>query len=233
MSSEAEGRAQEHIGADGHRWWVRLTHWLIAGAVIVLMVSGFTILMAHPRFYWGEAGNGLIQPLFEVPIGPNAKGASWSPAQPFFTSPGGAVTANRLAEPWNQNGWARSLHFLAAWCFVGGLLAYLTIGLATGHVRRNLWPRRTELGRRNVMRDISEHLRLPMPAAKAGPPYGILQKLAYALVVVGALPLMVLTGMAMSPAITASYPILLDMFGGTQSARTIHFFSFALLGLFW
>ena len=216
----------------GHRLWVRLTHWLLAVSIIILIYSGITILLVHPRLYWGTAGNDLIHPLLEIPIGPNASRGSWSPATPFFASPIGPVSAGRLSDPWNENSWARSLHFLAAWCFLVGLLVYLTIAIASGHARRNLWPRRTELGRDNLWRDVKAHARLPMPAVPPGPPYAILQKLTYSLMVTVALPLIFLTGITMSPAIVADYPILLDMFGGTQSARTIHFFTFAVVALF-
>lgn len=215
-----------------HRPWVRLTHWLIALSVLVLIYSGVAILMVHPRLYWGNAGNDLIKPLLEIPIGPNHHAIHWSPREPFFGTVGGPETANRLIEPWNQNGWARSLHFLAAWFFLIGLLSYLSFGLATGHARLDLLPRRHELGRGNLWQDVKAHLRLPMPAATPGPPYAILQKLAYASVAFVALPLIFLTGITMSPAIAANYPILLDIFGGTQSARTIHFFTFAFLTVF-
>jgi thiosulfate reductase cytochrome b subunit len=106
------------------------------------------------------------------------------------------------------------------------------IGLLTDHVRRDLLPRRDELGRRNLWQDVKAHLRLPMPAATSGPPYAILQKLAYSLVAFVALPLMFFTGISMSPAIAANYRVLLVIFGGTQSARTIHFFTFAFLAIF-
>ena len=215
-----------------HRPWVRLTHWLIALAVLVLIYSGIAILMVHPRLYWGTVGNDLMKPIFEVPVGPNYHAMRWSPATPFFGSPSGPATADRLAEPWNGNGWARSLHFLAAWAFLLGLAGYLAMGLVTGHARRALLPRPAELTGANLWLDIRAHMRLPMPVARPGPPYAILQKLAYAMVAFVALPLMFLTGITMSPAITASYPVLLDMFGGAQSARTIHFFTFAFLALF-
>src|SRR6185437_1942442 len=224
--------AEANAGSRGHRLWVRLTHWLFAGAVLVLIYSGVTILMAHPRFYWGNAGNDLIQPLFEVPLGPNYHHVSFAPATPFFPSRNSPVTADLLVEPWNQNSWARSLHFLAAWCFATGLLAYLALARATGHARSALWPRRDELERNNLWQDVQAHLRLPMPAVKPGPPYAVLQKLAYTMVVFVALPLMFLTGITMSPAITANYPILLVIFGGAQSARTIHFFTFTFLAIF-
>lgn len=218
--------------SSGHKLWVRLTHWLIVFCVLALIYSGITILMAHPRFYWGNAGNDLIEPLFEVPLGPNYHNVTYAPETPFFASPDSPVTANLLVEPWNQNSWARSLHFLAAWFFLAGLLAYLAFSIATGHARRVLWPRRLELGRKNLWADVLAHLRLPMPAGEPGPPYAILQKLTYSLVMFVALPLIFVTGITMSPAIVANYPILPEIFGGSQSARTIHFLAFAFIAVF-
>ena len=228
----AADQASTQTATLRHSRWVRLTHWLIALAIFVLIYSGVAILMVHPRFYWGTVGNDLMKPIFEVPVGPNYHAMRWSPTTAFFGSPDGPMTADRLAEPWNGNGWARSLHFLAAWAFLLGLAVYLGLGAMTGHARRALLPRADELTASNLRQDIKAHLRLPMPAALPGPPYAILQKLAYALVAFVALPLMFLTGITMSPAITASYPILLDVFGGAQSARTIHFFAFSFLALF-
>lgn len=230
MGNASEANVEARL--SGHRLWVRITHWLIALAVLALIGSGVTILMAHPRLYWGMAGNDLIKPWFEVPLGPNYHHGSWAASTPFFDAPNGPVSADRLAEPWNQNGWARSLHFLAAWIFLGGLIAYHAYGLATGHARRDLVPRREELGRDNILEDVKAHLRLPMAPAKPGPPYAILQKLAYGLTVFVALPLMFLTGITMAPAISAEYPVLLDLFGGTQSARSIHFLAFSFVTLF-
>ncbi len=224
--------AEAATPAGGHRLWVRLTHLLIAVTVLVLIYSGFTILKAHPRLYWGETGNDLTPKLLELPLGPNYKHGGWLHETPFFASPGSPVSAERSFEIYNQNGWARSLHFLAAWGFLAGLIAYLAFGLASGHVRRHLWPRRAELGRDSLSSDVRAHLRLPMPPATSGPPYNVLQKLAYVMVACVALPVMFLTGITMSPAIVASYPLLLDVFGGTQSARTIHFVMFMFVALF-
>lgn len=222
-----------------HRLWVRLTHWLLALAVLTLIVSGITILMAHPRFYWGNGGNELMPPLFEVPLGPNGRGAQWSTPVDFFDRPANSQSshaqnasvqsASRLSEPWNANAWARSLHFLAAWVFVAGLGLYLLLGIVTGHARRNLLPRR---GDGSIWQDVRAHLTWPMAAAGRGSPYSVLQKLAYVVVAFVALPLMFLTGITMSPAIAAQYPWLLDLFGGLQSARTVHFLSFVILLMF-
>jgi thiosulfate reductase cytochrome b subunit len=142
------------------------------------------------------------------------------------------VSANRTYDIFNQNGWGRSLHFLAAWFLVLPGLLYLLLGLVSGHFRSHLWPRVRELSPRLVWRDVVAHLRLRIPAASGGPSYGLLQKCAYSFVVFVAAPLMVATGLTMSPAVVAAVPGLLDLFGGFQSARTIHFFASAVLVLF-
>jgi thiosulfate reductase cytochrome b subunit len=131
----------------------------------------------------------------------------------------------------NWNGWARSLHFLAAWFFVLSGLAYLVAALSGGHLRRDLLPQPRELRPGSLWADLHAHLRRVSPA-HGGPPYNLLQKVSYSFVVLIALPLMIVTGMAMSPAINAAYPFLAGMFGGTQSARTVHFLVFAVLVLF-
>ena len=105
-------------------------------------------------------------------------------------------------------------------------------GVITGHFRRHIVPRLSELVPKIFWQDVREHLRLRIRAATGGPHYGVIQKSAYFAVVFVAFPLVVTTGLAMSPAITAGYPILLRIFGGYQSARTIHFFAFVALMLF-
>jgi thiosulfate reductase cytochrome b subunit len=216
----------------GHARWVRVSHWVLAASVLTLAFSGFEILMVHPRLYWGKAGNDLTPALFELPISRNYKHGGWAP--PVVFSPGAdpVVSAARTYDIFNQNSWGRSLHFLAAWFFVVTGLIYLVTGFTSGHLWRHLVPRLRELAPPLLWRDIAIHLRLRMPPAPGGPPYGLLQKLTYACVVFVALPLVVLSGLAMSPAVTAAHPGLLDLFGGSQSARTIHFFAFVALVLF-
>jgi thiosulfate reductase cytochrome b subunit len=226
------GKMAAQLPARGHSLWVRLTHLLIAASVVVLIFSGFTIFKAHPRLYWGETGNDLTSPLVELPIGPNYKHGGWEHVTPFFASADSPMTADRGFEIYNQNGWARSLHFLVAWGFLASLVAYLALGIVSGHLRRDIVPDRAELDRKNLAADVRSHLTLRMPVTSPGPPYNVLQKLAYGLVVGVALPLMFLTGITMSPAIVASHPWLLDIFGGAQSARTLHFVTFFGLVLF-
>lgn len=221
---------QRSVG--GHALWVRFSHWILAASAVTLAVSGFVILMAHPRLYWGTVGNDLTPALFELPISRNYKHGGWTAPVTFIAGTNPVVSQARTYDIFNENGWARSLHFLAAWFLVVTALVYLAAGLIGGHLRRHLIPQLRELSPRLLWQDIVTHARLPMPRARGGPPYGLLQKLTYFGVVFLALPLIVVTGLAMAPAVTAAYPVLLDVFGGSQSARTIHFFAFAALVLF-
>jgi len=216
----------------GHARWVRFAHWILAASVLTLAVSGFVILMAHPRLYWGAVGNDLTPALFELPISRNYQHGGWAAPTTFFAAANPVVSEARTYDIFNQNGWARSLHFLAAWFLVVTGVLYLASGLIGGHLRHHLIPRARELSPKSLWQDVVTHLHLPIPRAPAGPPYGPLQKLSYFGVVFLMLPLVIVTGLTMAPAVTNAYPVLLDLFGGSQSARTIHFFTFAALGLF-
>jgi thiosulfate reductase cytochrome b subunit len=218
-------------GVRGHAGWVRISHAVVTVSLVTLAFSGVAILMVHPRLYWGDAGNDLTPALFELPISRNYEHGGWENQTPF-SSDGGAISASRTYDIFNQNGWARSLHFLAAWCLVLPGLAYLLTGTFGDHFRSHIWPRAGELTRQRVWREAADHLRLRIPPASGGPDYGPLQKVAYSAVVFVAAPLIVLSGLTMSPAVTAAVPFLLTVFGGYQSARTIHFFTFAVLMLF-
>jgi thiosulfate reductase cytochrome b subunit len=217
--------------ASGHAGWVRICHWLIAASVLVLGVSGIVILMAHPRLYWGAAGNDLTPAWIELPLGRNFHHGGWGPALAFADAPG-AISRVRVYDIFNQNGWARSLHFLTAWIFLAALVAYLALGLATGHLARDLAPRARDLGPANLWRELKARLRLPMPPARGGPPYGPLQRIVYAAVALAALPAMVLSGLAMSPTADAAWPWIPEIFGGPQSARSVHFLTLCALVLF-
>jgi thiosulfate reductase cytochrome b subunit len=199
----AGARASE---SPRHSLFVRVTHWLTATGFAVLLLSGIAILLAHPRLYWGETG-GLGGPsLIDLPL-------------PFV-----------LDVPIRGPG--RYLHFLAAWIAVFTGLAYVALGLVTGHFARSFVPRRGDLTL-HAMRDVMKsHLRRPQRNAETSSSYNVLQRLAYATIVFVVMPLMVLTGLAMSPAVTSVVPAVVTMFGGQQSARTIHFFAACALTLF-
>jgi thiosulfate reductase cytochrome b subunit len=218
--------------STGHSRWVRISHWILTVSIFTLAFTGFVILMAHPRLYWGEVGNDLTPALFELPISRNHQHGGWEERAPFFQGSAAAVSANRTYDIFNKNGWGRSLHFLAAWFVVLPGAFYLLAGIVTGHFRRHIWLRAGEVNPRLLWGDLVGHLQLRIPPATSGPEYGLMQKCAYCVVVFVALPLAVLTGLTMSPTVTAAYPFLLSLFGGFQSARTIHFFAFVALLLF-
>jgi thiosulfate reductase cytochrome b subunit len=199
---------------------------------LLLAYSGFTILKAHPRLYWGEVGNDLTPALFELPISKNYKHGGWEKSSAFFSTSNSPVSASRTFDIYNENDWGRSLHFLFAWLLVITGSIYLLTGIFTKHFRKHLWPASHEFTPGMFWRDLANHFRLKVPPATGGPQYGLLQKCTYLFVIFFLLPLIALTGLTMSPAITAAYPFLLKMFFGMQSARTIHFFASALLVLF-
>jgi thiosulfate reductase cytochrome b subunit len=127
---------------------------------------------------------------------------------------------------------ARDVHFDAAWLFVFNGAVYLLFGFVSGHFRRDLLPAAKEVSPRHLLTDIWNHLRLRRARGAAACHYNVLQKLAYVSVIFGLLPLMTLSGLTMSPAVTTAVPFLLDLFGGRQSARTVHFLVTDLLILF-
>src|SRR5690349_21205345 len=166
----------ESRDGEGHARWVRVSHWIVTLSVLTLVFSGFEILMVHPRLYWGQAGNDLTPALLELPISRNYKHGGYVRPEPLSPDASGPVSANRTYDIFNQNGWGRSLHFLAAWFLVLPGVLYLLLGIGSGHFRSHLWPRVRELAPRHVWRDLVAHLRLRIPAASGGPRYGLPQR---------------------------------------------------------
>ena len=151
---------------------------------------------------------------------------------PFYENPNSPVSASRTYDIFNQNGWGRSLHFLAGWFLVIPGVFYILLGLYTGHFKKNIWPGIQELSPSKLWADLKEHFRVKIPVPVQSK-YGLMQKCSYAIVIFIFMPLIIMTGMTMSPAITAAYPFLLKLFLGAQSARTVHFIlSAALVGFF-
>jgi len=199
-----------------HSLWVRLTHWLTTLAFLALLVSGLEIVVSHPRFYWGEVGNVNTQPLFQIPI----------PASRSLVPTGYGYTLP------DQNGWSRYLHFQSAWLLVLTGLLYVVVGFIRGHFRRELVPSRSDLSSKRLWASIIDHLRLKRPGPDEAWSYNVLQRLAYLLVVFVAFPLIIWTGLAMSPSFVSAFPAAVNVLGGQQSARTLHFFLTAALLLF-
>ena len=193
-----------------HPATVRLTHWIATLCFFALLLSGLEIVISHPRFYWGEAGNSLSPPLFKIPI----------PA-----SRATVPTGYKYTLP-DQNGWSRSLHFQSAWLAVFIGIVYGLYGLLSNHFRKNLVP---DLNRQSISETLKNHLRFKPDQTDD---YNVLQRISYLFVIFVLSPLVVWTGLAMSPAFVSAFPLTVTSLGGQQSARTIHFFVTILFVLF-
>jgi thiosulfate reductase cytochrome b subunit len=129
-----------------------------------------------------------------------------------------------------HSGWGRYLHFVAAWVSVTTGLLYLAYGVITRHFSRRILPSRADLGWANVAGVFSDHVRRK-PVAQPGA-YNVLQRSAYASLVFLLGPLVLWSGLAFSPALASVAPAVVNVFGGQQSARTVHFFAGAAVVLF-
>jgi thiosulfate reductase cytochrome b subunit len=232
-----------------HARITRLSHWINLLCMTVLLMSGLQIFNAHPALYWGQFGADADQPLFEIAAADSGEGPPVGFARigssSFQTTGILGVSSNAVGDPvergfprwvtlpsWRDLALGRRWHFFFAWLFVANLTVYLVAGIASGHLRRDLLPSRQQLRPRSLLKDAIDHLRLNFPHGEKARHYNPLQKLTYLGVIGVLLPLMILTGLTMSPGMDAILPWLVDIFGGRQSARTIHFVAASLIVLF-
>lgn len=221
------------------RLTTRITHWVWALCLFFLMLTGLQIFNAFPSLHIGrESGfdyDNAVLAIGAVQTDAGLRGVTRILGAEFDTTgvlgvSGGDVRAfpAALTIPSKTSlATGRVIHFFFAWVLVGTLALWLVASILNGHLRQ-LVPTRADL--RALPRDIADHARLRFHHTGA---YSVLQKLAYASVLFLALPLMILTGLSMSPGFNAAAPWLLDLFGGRQTARTIHFLTMvALIGFF-
>ena len=224
---------------------IRVCHWINVICLSILLMSGLQIFNAHPALYWGKVST------FDTPwvalVGDAEAdpptGATTVAGHRFATTGVLGLSNDEAGEPADRGfpRWAtipgeqdlatgRRWHFLFAWIFVVNGLVYLGYGLATGQFRARYIPTGHQL--RHILGSIKEHVLLRFPEGEEAKRYNVIQKLTYFVVVIVLLPVQILAGLAMSPGMNSVTPWLLDVFGGRQSARTIHFIVAALLLLF-
>lgn len=227
-----------------HTAMVRVCHWINVLCLVLLLMSGLQIFNFHPSLYWGHNGHVGMPAVLSIRaegdrstlqigarelgvsgvLGVNiesARGTRFHAFPPLVTLPAERNLA--LGRDW---------HFLVAWLFVFNGIAYISYGIASGHFRSKFLPERHQLTTRHLWHELRDHVRFRRARGEAARSYNVLQKLTYAVVVFILLPVMVLSGLTMSNAVTAWCPLLFDLFGGRQSARTIHFFTAMALVLF-
>jgi thiosulfate reductase cytochrome b subunit len=222
-----------------HRWWyrhtwsTRLAHWITVLCLLILVPSGLQIFNAHPALYWGDRSD-RDRPLLAlkaIETGEEIRGVTEvlglrldttgllgaSTEDGERVARGFPVWATLPGAQWLAMG--RRWHFFFAWVFVLNGLVFGLYAVLSRHLTRDLVPGRRDLA--GLGASLRDHLRFRFPAGE--PRYNVLQQLAYLSVVVILGPLVVLTGLSMSPWVDAMVPFLPVMFGGRQSARTVHF----------
>ncbi|NYT37356.1 hypothetical protein ERD78_11835 [Allopusillimonas soli] len=232
---------------ERHSAVVRMTHWINVFCLSVLLLSGLQILNAHPRLYWGEYGADADQAFIAIESQKHEDGVRGflrigalriETTGVLGASRQGDVVTARAFPAWltipsyHDLGAGRNWHFLFAWLLVINGLVYLAHGFWRGHIRRDLLPNRDQLKLRHLWQEVTDHARLRFAKGDEARRYNALQKITYLLVALVLLPLMVLTGLTMSPGLDAAFPFLPDLFGGRPSARTWHFITASSLVLF-
>ena len=218
-----------------HSLLVRVTHWINVLCLAFLLMSGLQIFNAHPALYLGKQSD-FQNPVFSIgqgEVGDREVGVTTILGRSFDTT--GVLGLSSVDGEATERGFpawitlpsgqdlaiGRRWHFFFAWLFVLNGLVYLAGGLLSRHFWRDLVPSRSAMA--HIGASFLDHLRLRFPRGEAARHYNVVQQLAYLAVILVALPLVVVTGWTMSPGLDALFPLLLDLFGGRQSARTVHF----------
>jgi thiosulfate reductase cytochrome b subunit len=238
--------------------WTRVTHWIWAVTLFFMVTSGLQIFNAHPILYYGQqsgfgdkeylgpqAGygnkqfNNTILDIHAERQGGTIVGVTRILGHDFDTTgflgkSGPKDQPIYLAFP----GWAtipsiydlatgRVIHFFFAWILVSTWSVWCITSLLDGHLWRDVVPRPSDLQR--LPRDFVNHMRLRFPHGRS---YNVLQKLSYATILLIVIPGLILTGLTMSPGVDSAWPWLLDIFGGRQTARLLHFCGMLIIVLF-
>ena len=246
QSSDA-GRTAANYLYYRHTLPVRVMHWINVIALTILLMSGLNIFSAHPALYWGKSSYTGRPPVLEIESVTDASDRVTGVTRIFGHE---FVTTGLLGASEGPNGnlvgrtfpswltipdgrWlamARQWHLFFAWIFVINGLCYVVYSILSRHLARDLAPTGTEL--RSIRESVVDHLHFRHPSGEASKRYNVLQKLTYLIVIFVLLPLVILMGLAMSPGFDTLWPGWVDIFGGRQSARTIHFIAAWLLVAF-
>jgi len=229
-----------------HPWPIRVAHWINVIALAILLASGLQIFNAHPALYWGKSSYSGRPPILQMrsETAPDGRdvGITRILGHDFHTTgvlglslEDGSASERGFpswitlpGQQWLSLG--RRWHFFFAWVLVINGILYLAYSLRSGHLRRDLQPTRRDW--RSFGKSIIDHLRFRHPVGEEARTYNVLQKLAYLAVIFVVLPFVILMGLGMSPRMDSLWPGWVDLVGGRQSARTLHFIGAAALVLF-
>lgn len=194
-----------------HTRIVRVAHWINALCFLMLLMSGLQIFNAHPRLYWGQYG------------------ADYDHA---WLSIRGGIPFQFALPSYRDLGAGRNWHFFFAWALVINGAIYLAFNFWNRHIQRDIIPKKDEFRIDHLKHEIIHHAQFRRITGEAAKSYNTLQKIAYVAVIFVLFPLIILTGLTMSPGFNAIAPVLLDIFGGRQSARSLHFIAANLIVAF-
>lgn len=242
----AEKKPVTKVVTYRHTVVVRISHWLNVLAILLLLMSGLQIFNAHPALYWGQKAT-FAEPWLQmgaVTQGNTTIGVT-KIGDLMLDTTGFLGYSGKMGEQVQRGfpSWAtipsyralvdgRHWHFFFAWLFVLNGVFYVVANLLNGHIKRDLLPSKDQLTPKHLWHEVVEHARLRFPKGEEARRYNAIQKFTYLAVIFGVLPLMILTGLTMSPAVNASQPWLVEVFGGRQSARSLHFICANLIVLF-
>jgi thiosulfate reductase cytochrome b subunit len=199
-----------------HRISTRIWHWINAVAIFVMLMSGLMISNAHPRLYWGQYGANFDQP--------------WLDLHNYL--PGGRFPGWITIPSTYNLALSRHWHLAFAWVFAFGFLTYLIISLLNRHIARDLSLKKGELAPKHLIEEVVHHAQLKFPTGAAALNYNTLQKLTYIVVLFGLFPLVILTGMCLSPGLSPLTGWAIDLLGGRATARSVHFLCAMGIGTF-
>lgn len=245
ITASSDGTASGRRLIYRHALVIRLTHWINVVCLAILLMSGLQIFNSHPALYFGNASD-FDHPALAIGAEKSPDGAVIGVTRVFghaFDTTGILGLSTGDGEPSGRGfpAWitipsyhdlatGRRWHFFFGWLFVLNGLAYLVYSLSSGHAWRDLLPSGGQL--KHIGRSAVDHLRLRFPRGEEATRYNVLQKLSYLAVICVLLPALVLSGLTMSPGLDAAFPWLVELFGGRQSARTVHFIAAWLMVLF-
>lgn len=230
-----------------HTWPVRVMHWVNVVALVILLMSGLQIFNAHPSLTWGKSSYTGRAPILEIGAEEGSTGSAIGVTRvfgvPFQTTGVLGLSKNSTGEMAQRafpswitipgSRWlamARRWHFFFAWVFVINGLLYVTYAIISRHLSRDLAPTRQDWTA--IGQSIRDHVRFRHPEGEAAKRYNILQKVTYLAVIFGLLPFAILMGLAMSPRMDSLIPGWVDVVGGRQSARTLHFLTAGTIVVF-
>ena len=231
------------VDADKSEWmkrhspFVRVMHWTNVICFFVLLMSGLNIFNSNSSLFWGKSSYNGTAPLLQIKGRKNEQGDLIGTTTVFGRSfnTTGVLGASQIDGNWTVRAFpswatipdrkwlsmARLWHFFFAWLFVINGLMYVVHSISSRHLARDLAP--TPKDWRTIGQSIKDHIRFKHPSGEAAKHYNVLQKLAYLIVIFVLLPMVILMGLAMSPMTDTVITGWVDLFGGRQSARTLHF----------